>query len=173
MKKKLLVLLMSVLLVVQVGCGGVSIGGNGNSGVVGHDPWKLFTEEEAEKVLGFDVEQDLQKMDESGQKLVYYGATSEDEKDFIQVSVARDEDMSDNLKQSGFNVGKLFEQVKQDFPDKQDVEGFGKEAFWANGALHILEEGVYVSISTGTPDDAKNLDRAKEIANTVMSRLEI
>ncbi len=173
MKKIVLMLLMLVLLVVPVGCGiGINgNGGNGNNGDVANEPWELYTEEEAESLLGFDVEPDLQKLEDAGQKLVYYGDASGEKEDFVQVAVTRDEDMSDSLKESGNNVAKLFEQIKQDFPDNEGVESLGKEAFWANNALHILEDGVYVAVSTGATDAAEGLERAKEIAATAMDRL--
>jgi hypothetical protein len=165
MTKKLLMLLL---------CSVVLLSGCGGSGTVhkgGDDPWDLFTQKEAEKVLGFKVEPQIQKIEDAGQKLVLYAAVDEKETEFIQVSVVRDENMGDSLKESGYNCKKLFEDTKKDLAGNKAVEGLGQEAFWSAGGLHIMSEGVYVTVSTGTTDKPEYLERAKEVAETIMERL--
>lgn len=164
-KKLLMLLLCSVIFL--AGCGGGTV----QSGNGGDDPWDLFTQEEAEKVLGFEVEPELQKMEHAGQKLVLYAPLDEKETDFIQVSIVRDKDMDESFKESGNSAKKLFEDTKKDLADNQAVDGLGQEAFWVSGALHILTEGAYVTVSTGSKDDPKYLDRAKEVAVTIMGRM--
>ena len=166
MSKKIVLLVISCLLLLQVGCGG------GPSGATGKDdPWDLFTQKEAEAVLGFKVEPELQKIEAAGQKIVYYGAVSKDKTDFIQVSVVRNEEMGDSLKEQGYTAKQLFEETKKNFSDSsQAVKGFGDEAFWTNGGLHILSDTVYITISTGDSDTPETLERAKEVAKKVMSK---
>jgi len=173
-KKLLMLLLCSVILL--AGCGGGTV----KTGDGGDKPWQLFTEEEAEKVLGFDVEQEVSMIDSKlDQRMVYYGSASGDESDFIQVSVAKNKEADKDSEKEGSNenepvytVEQLFEDAKTGLADSvQPVEGFGDEAFWYVGALHILKDGYYVTVSTGNTDDPKYLERAKEVAEIIMGRL--
>lgn len=167
MFKKISLLLICCLLLLQVGCGGSK-----KSGEADGKPWHLFTEDEAEELLGFEVEPEIDKIDSAGQRLVFYGPKEEKETDFIQISVVRSEDMEDSLKEQGYNAKQLFEDAKNnaDEPPKP-VEGIGDAAFWSGGALNILAGEVCVTISTGHEDKPEYLERAKVIAKTVMSRL--
>lgn len=168
MYRKYLILIACCLLLLA-GCGGSE-----KSGEAKDKPWDLFTQKEAETVLGFEVKPEIQKIDAAGQRIVYYGSVSEKEKDFIQVSIVRDEKIDSSLKQKGYSVKQLFEDAKSTLPDISSVEGFGDEAFWSSGStdsLHILTGSVYITISTSHGDGSATLDRAKAIAEKVIKRL--
>ena len=143
MARKISVLLICSLLLLLAGCGGSSKNGSPKD-----KPWDLFTEEEAEEILGFEVEPEIQKIDPAGQRFVYYGAVQEDEKRFIQLSVVRSEDMEESLKEQGYSAKKMFEEAQNALSDNpQLVEGFGDEAFWisdSTDALHVLVGEVYL-----------------------------
>lgn len=171
MVKKISVLLICSLLLFLAGCGGSSKNGNAED-----RPWDLFTQEEAEKVLGFEVEPEIQKIDSTGQRFVYYGAVQEDEKRFIQLSVVRSEDIEESLKEKGYSAKKMFEEAKNALSeDPQPVKGLGDEAFWISDntdALHVLVGEVYFTVSTNHGDSSKNLEMTKEVAQKVLSRLD-
>lgn len=169
MLKKLLLVLICGLMLFQAGCGGTK---NKVSGEGLYKPWDLLTEEEAETLLGFDVESEIQKIDPLGQRIVFYGAVPEEEKDFIQICVVRNEDIEDSLKEQGQSVEKFFEEVKKESKEtSRPVKDLGDQAFWNMGALHILSDNFYITISTANTDSPKYLERAKEVAETVLSRL--
>ena len=171
MTKRLLMLLLCCF-VLLAGCGGGNDTYNG-----GDKPWKLFSKEEAEKVLGFEVEEDISKIEgKLDQKIVFYQSASDDKSDFIQVSVVKNKEEADDAKEESedqeYKVDQLFEVTKTTFEESmQSLEGFGDEAFWNEGALHILKGEYYVTVSTGHEDKPEYLERAKEIAEVIMGRL--
>ena len=167
MARKVLLLFICCLLLLPAGCNApVKVGDAGDK------PWDLFTQEEAEAILGFEVEPEIQKIDSMGQKIVFYGPVSDKETSFIQVSIVRNEEMEDSLKEQGYSVKQFFEETKKALPESpQTVKGFGDEAFWTSGALHILAGDVFVTVSTSHSDTPEALDRAKEVAGIVLDRL--
>jgi hypothetical protein len=172
MGKKLCLLAIFCLLLLQVGCGGESRPNDDK-------PWHLFTVEEAEEVLGFDAEEEIAKIDDKlDQRIVLYKSASGDEEEFIQVSVTKDKTESSNSQDTestgkqNITTKEFFETVKSTFSDTlKPVEEFGDEAFWNAGALHILTGKYYVTISTGHEDSPENLERAKVVAEKVMERI--
>lgn len=118
------------------------------------DPCQLLTAAELEEFAG-------EKMDAGdaayvempmGQTLCTWGATSETSLSIAQVSVVREQDFADQLKNQKYTAKKLFDDGKALQAGAEDVPGIGDSAYRTGNDLTILHEGMVVSVSLGKKD---------------------
>lgn len=186
MSKKLLLGIILCMVLALAGCGGgeaeepeANAGGNGGNDRLASvvNPWELYTQEEAEAALGVEVTADEKAEPEElknplGQKIVFYDPVTDDTLRSIQVSIVQNEGMVDNLKEQEYDVKQLYEETKEMLSEgAQPIEGFGDDAFWGTMGLHILIDNSYINVAVGNSDDPANIEFAKNIAETVLSRL--
>jgi hypothetical protein len=133
----------------------------------------LLTRAEAEAALGEPVgEPELTEASGPlGQARVYYPALDARSARFVQLAVVRDGWVSEPLRARGYGAARLFAETRTGLADGLPVAGVGDEAFWGTNGLHVLDDDVYLTISVGNTNRPENLDLAKGIAVTVVSRL--
>ncbi len=185
MKKTVLIvgLLLGVLLLMTA-CSNPGTSGSGksntsqveekkdaSSGLI--DPRNLLTRAEAEALMGEALKEAEYNDTKNalGQKIVMYSPTSDKAVRFLQLSLVQNEAMSANLRGSGYNVSKLYQETKKNLPGAQAISGIGDEAFWGTNGLHILKGNVYLNISVGNSSKAENLELAKQAAAKALARL--
>lgn len=67
--------------------------------------------------------------------------------------------------------GPGFTDTRANLTGVEPVPGLGEEAFWGTNGLHVLDDDVYLTISVGNTNSPGNLELARGIAFTVVSRL--
>lgn len=135
------------------------------------DPCGLLTREEAETLMGEQVEDPEQKDTKNpmGQKICFYDMHSSSR--FLQISVVRTADMTAQIRKYGQSAAKVYHSTKEMLSPQENVPGIGDDAFWSIPGLHILKGECYVLVSVGNTSRPENLDLARRIAERVLSRL--
>jgi hypothetical protein len=137
------------------------------------DPAQLLSKAEAEVLLDEPIKEPEVEDTENamGQILYHYDPVSEDSRSFIQISLVKNQLMSDNLKEQDYDVTKLYTETKTMLGDVQEIEGIGENAFWGTNGLYLVKGDYYLNIAVGNSSDPENLTLAQKIAEKVVERL--
>ncbi|HWP97957.1 MAG TPA: hypothetical protein VN426_14025 [Syntrophomonadaceae bacterium] len=137
------------------------------------DPTKLITQEEATQALG-EASKAAELKDTKnplGQKLVLFNAASEKSFKLLQLSFIQNEGLATEKLASGYTVKQLYTDTRKNLQDATDLPGLGDQAFWVPSGLHVLKGNVYFSITLTNLSKPDNLEKAKIVAQKVLSRL--
>ncbi|MFO8083731.1 MAG: hypothetical protein R6U27_05375 [Desulfobacterales bacterium] len=136
------------------------------------EPCELIPRTEAEEILGEEMKDGLYSENKVvGQKICFYEAADENSFAFLQVSLTQNSFISANVLASGQNAQTIFNSIKEAFPDRQDIEGMGDDAFIATPGIHILKGDYYLTIGVGNIN--RNKDKLTDAGAKAMANLEV
>lgn len=114
------------------------------------EPCKLISQSEAENIMGTALSEGQYIENKiAGQKICAYEATDNNSFAFLQISLTQNKFISPNLLSSGQNAKTIFTSIKSSFPDREDINTIGDDAFIAPPGIHILKGDCYLTIGAG------------------------
>ena len=139
-----------------------------------YDPCKLLDQGQVEEAAG-------QKMDVGarngmgvvsplGQNVCTWASSSVPVR-IVQVSVIRQQDFSDQLKNSGYTVERLYNDTKAGMSDAQPVSGVGDEAYRSRTHLYVRKGTVYVQVDVSGGSATTGNETLISLARATLQRL--
>ncbi len=129
------------------------------------EPEQLISQEEAQTLLGGEVEVEKTENAAVGQKICIYSEAEAESGSFLQISITQQAFMPEGSPDTPESV---FETTKEAFGGESAVvDGPGDETILVSGGYDILYKGYMLQLSAGNTDDAQTaamLDAASEIA---------
>ena len=114
------------------------------------EPCNLISKTEAESVMGTALSEGQYTENKiTGQKICLYEAADKNSFDFLQISLTQNKFIPPNILSSGQNAKTIFTSIKDAFPDREDINKIGDDAFIAPPGIHILKGDCYLSIGAG------------------------
>lgn len=133
------------------------------------EPCKLVSKNEAEIILGTALREGQYSENKIvGQKMCIYEAADKNSFDFLQISLTQNKFIAPNVLSSGQNAKTIFTSIKNAFPDHENINEIGDDAFIATPGIHILKGDYYLTIGLGNIKINKDkliLSGAKAMAN--------
>jgi hypothetical protein len=134
------------------------------------EPCELITRTEAEEIMGAEMKDGQYSENKVvGQKICFYEAADENSFAFLQISLTQNSFVSPNVLASGQNAQTIFSSIKEAFPDRQDINGIGDDAFIATPGIHILKGDYYLTIGAGNIN--RNQDKLTDAGVKAMAKI--
>lgn len=135
------------------------------------EPCKLISKNEAESILGTALREGQYSENKIvGQKICIYEAVDKNSFVFLQISLTQNEFIAPNVLSSGQNAKTIFTSIKNAFPDRENINEIGDDAFIAIPGIHILKGDYYLTIGAG--NIKSNKDKIISAGAKAMSNLE-
>lgn len=98
--------------------------------------------------------------------------TRSDDERAALVELVRTDDMATSVRRTGFSASARFGAVRSEFPDAEAVE-LGDRALYveAEGTLHVLVDGSYLTIEVAARPPSLVPDLAEELGQRAVARL--
>jgi predicted small lipoprotein YifL len=135
------------------------------------DPCTIITKADADAALGepVKIEQAGTSVNPLNQKKCVYLSTRSDR--FIMISILQTVGLRESLRANGESAASIYKRIKENLDPVTPIEGIGDDACWGTPGLHILKGDTYLVIGVGSTDNSENLELAKHLAKTGLSRL--
>lgn len=98
--------------------------------------------------------------------------TRSDDERAVLVELVRTDDMATSVRRTGFSASARFGAVRSEFPDAEALE-LGDRAIYveAEGTLHVLVDGSYLTIEVAARPPSVVPDLAEELGRRAVARL--
>ena len=135
------------------------------------EPCKLISKNEAESIMGTALrEGEYSENKIVGQKICIYDAADKNSFVFLQISLTQNDFIAPSVISSGQNVNTIFTSIKNAFPDRENINEIGNDAFIATPGIHILKGDYYLTIGAG--NIKSNKDKLISAGAKAMANLE-
>ena len=135
------------------------------------EPCKLISKNEAESILETALREGQYSENKIvGQKICIYEAADKNSFVFLQISLTQNEFIAPNVLSSGQNAKTIFTSIKNAFPDRENINEIGDDAFIATPGIHILKGDYYLTIGAG--NIKSNKDKLISAGAKAMANLE-
>lgn len=181
MKKTIVVLLTLALTVTLSGCGEAEVQQPQPSSSIAQNkqtdpqseatvsPESLLTKAEVSKIMESGVVE-LSSSEQPAVNLRLSLYTTEDDS-FFQVGIVQKAGFEKDGGGDSVDPKQIYLDVKEGFPDAEELQGFGDDAFLAPPGLHILKGDYYLTLAAGNTSDPETIPRLKEAAAIAVTRL--
>jgi hypothetical protein len=147
--------------------GGAAAGARAHGGLI--DPCAVITREDAGKLMGtsFDAGKVEERKAVGLGLCIYHESGKGAAGALVQVGLTQQPAMPAGTKQTPETI---FRSIRTEgFPDAPRLAGVGEDSFVAPPGVHILDRGVYLTVSTGL---APNRERLEKVAALAVANLE-
>jgi len=121
------------------------------------EPCELISKVDAEAIMGTALKEGQYSENKVvGQKICLYEAADKDSFAFLQISLTQDAFIAPKVLAAGQSSKTIFESIKDAFPDRENINGIGDDAFIATPGIHILKGGYYLTIGAGNINSNKS-----------------
>jgi hypothetical protein len=158
-----------------VGTGNSTVIALGDNGSL--DVCDIVPVDDAQRLLGRDLSapRGVNLGAPLGQVVCTFGSTDRSYATVLQVSIVAQNVFDEDLLQTGYTIGQLFDETRALYPSSVKVHGIGDDAFRHNDTLEVLhgEYAIGVSLSLGSnfSSQAAPLETLAAIAELAIANL--
>jgi len=135
------------------------------------EPCNLISKNEAENIMETPLREGHYTENKiTGQKICIYEAADKNSFVFLQISLTQNEFIPANILSAGQNAKTIFTSIKNAFPDRENINEIGDDAFIAPPGIHILKGDYYLTIGAG--NIKRNKDKVISAGAKAMANIE-